>query len=85
MIGTQGTGIVDAAPYLPFLLAATVAFPAAQVGHPFGSLGWTLRLALVGAAAVILLPGFITSCAGGAIILAISAFDYWRTHNAQTA
>ncbi|MEQ9258376.1 MAG: TRAP transporter fused permease subunit [Roseovarius sp.] len=85
MIGTQGTGLLDAALYLPFLLAGIVAFAAAQTGHLFGPLVWPLRLALVVAAAVILLPGMLTSVAGGAAILAIGAFDFWRSRHAKTA
>ncbi|WP_420005981.1 TRAP transporter permease [Arenibacterium sp. LLYu02] len=85
MIGTQGTGIIDALLYLPFLLAAILGFAAAQTGHLFRALAWPYRLGLGIGAAVVLLPGVTTSLSGTALILAIAAFNYWSAQNAQTA
>ena len=83
MIGTQGTGILDALSYLPFLLVAIIAFAVAQIGYLFGPVVWPLRLVLVVAAAIILLPGLPTNIIGGGVILTIGAFNYWKNRNAQ--
>ncbi len=85
LIGTRDTGVLDALAYLPFLMAAIVAFSAAQTGHLFHPLGLPLRLVLGGAAAVILLPGFASNLAGTAVILGVALFDFRRSRPARAA
>ena len=78
MIGTQGTGLVEALGVLPFLVAAIVAFAAAQTGQLFGPLGWGTRLVLAVAAATILLPGLGASLGGALVIVALAGLDWYR-------
>jgi TRAP transporter 4TM/12TM fusion protein len=78
LIGTKGTGFVDALRYIPFLLAAIVGFSACHVGYLFGPIGALSRIALFLGAAAILVPNRWSIAAGATTVIIVCAI-YWRT------
>ncbi|WP_185961183.1 TRAP transporter fused permease subunit [Telmatospirillum sp. J64-1] len=85
MIGTDGTGIMDALAYGPFLLAGIVAFAASHVGFFLVPLSVVQRLAMFSGAALVLMPGMIMPAAGAALVLAVAANCFWRKRNVAVA
>jgi TRAP-type uncharacterized transport system fused permease subunit len=85
VIGTQGTGWLEAMGYVPLLLVGIVGLSASHVGHLFGRLSVIERLALAGAAAAILAPPTAANILGAVAILAIAAISFRRTGHAARA
>ncbi len=84
VLGTQGTGVIDALQYVPFLMVAIVGLSAAHVGHLFRRLSVAERLGLALGAAAVLMPGLASNLIGAGAILLIGGFGFWRaSHAAQ--
>lgn len=77
LIGTKGTGFIDAMHYIPFLLVAIVGLSAGHVGYLFRPVSVPLRVVLVLGAAAILIPNSWSIAAGTAAV-ALVFFFYWR-------
>ena len=85
VLGTRGTGVLDALGYVPFLIVGIVGLSAAHVGYLFGRLSVLERLGLALAACAILAPQLAFAVAGTAAILAFAFFDNRRRSHARTA
>jgi TRAP-type uncharacterized transport system fused permease subunit len=77
VIGTQGTGLLEAMGYVPFLLVGIVGLAASHVGHLTAPLSWPERAVLAAGAALVLVPGLGWNVAGAAAILAVAGLG-WR-------
>ena len=78
VLGTEGTGLLAALTYVPFLMVGIVGLSAGFVGHLLRPLSIVERLAGIAGAALILIPGWIPLLAGTALVLAIAAPGVWR-------
>jgi len=85
VIGTKGTGVVEALAYLPFLLLGIVGFAAAHVGHLFAPLSLAERLAMAAGAALVLAPSPLGNLAGAALIALPALFRLARSRHAGSA
>lgn len=72
VIGTQGTGLVDALLALPLLMLGIVGLAAAQIGWLFRPLPVVARLALAASAAATLAPATSVNLAGAGFVLLIA-------------
>jgi TRAP transporter 4TM/12TM fusion protein len=78
LIGTKGTGVIDALRYLPFLLAAIVGLSASHVGYLFRPVGVLWRIVLFLGAAAILVPNTWSIAAGTVAVVSVFILC-WRT------
>ena len=85
IIGADGTGILDALPYLPLLMIGIIALSAAHVGHLFRQLNMPERLVLAVGAVAILIPSMVINLAAALFILMGFANAYWGSQNVKTA
>lgn len=85
VIGTKGTGVLDALAYVPFLLVGIVGFAAAQIGHLFGPLSRLERLTMALGAALVLAPSLAGNLAGVACVLLPLLFHLARLRRAGSA
>ena len=77
VIGTQGTGLLEALRYVPFLLLAIIGLSAAHVGYLLAPLTVVERLLAGAGAVLILLPGWLLTAAGAVCVLLPLGFRYW--------
>ena len=85
IIGADGTGILDALPYLPLLMIGIIALSAAHVGHLFRQLNMPERLVLAVGAVATLIPSMVINLAAALFILLVFANAYWGSQNVKTA
>ena len=85
IIGADGTGILDALPYLPLLMIGIAALSAAHVGHLFRQLNMPERLVLAVGAVATLIPSMVINLAAALFILLVFANAYWGSQNVKTA
>jgi TRAP transporter 4TM/12TM fusion protein len=85
LVGTQGTGLLGALAYVPFLCLAIIGLAAAHVGHLFRPLSVMERLALALGAAAVLAPDTAIMLAGAAVVAAVAGFGYARRRHASAA
>ncbi len=85
VIGTQGTGLLDALAYLPFLLVGIVGFAAAHVGYLFAPLGLPERLVMALGAALVLAQGLTFNLLGVALVALPALFRIVRSRHAGSA
>ena len=85
IIGADGTGILDALPYLPLLMIGIIALSAAHVGHLFRQLNMPERLVLAVGALATLIPSMVINLAAALFILLVFANAYWGSQNVKTA
>ncbi|SMF22000.1 TRAP transporter, 4TM/12TM fusion protein [Tistlia consotensis] len=85
VIGTKGTGVLEALEYLPFLLVGIVGFAASHVGYLFGRLGVAERLAMAAGAALVLAPGLPANAAGVALVALPALIRLARSRHAGAA
>lgn len=85
IIGTAGTGILDAVWLVPFLMVAIAGFSASHIGYLFRPLRLYERLALAGTSALVLAPQNFVSISGGVVTFAIGAFIWFREKSRETA
>ncbi|MBN1816763.1 MAG: TRAP transporter fused permease subunit [Sedimentisphaerales bacterium] len=77
LIGTKGTGFIDALRYVPFLLVGIVGLSASHIGFLFRPIGFVSRVFLLAGAAAILIPNRLFIAAGTAMIVCIIAAIFW--------
>lgn len=85
VLGTQGTGLVEALAYVPFLMVAIVGMSAAQVGYLFTRLSPLIRLSMALGAAAVLMPGMVSNLVGAGVILGLGFIGFWRASDAARA
>lgn len=76
MIGTEGTGVLDALAVLPMMVLAVAGLSAAQTGFLLRRLGAAERVVLAAAAAAVMMPALAWNLAGTGAILLVAARDF---------
>lgn len=85
IIGTEGTGILDALWITPLLMIAIAGFCAAHVGYLFRTLVVWERLLLAVGSAAVLAPMLPVALTGAAVTAAIMGWMYMGKHRLETA
>ncbi len=85
IVGADGTGLWDAALFVPLLLVAIAGFSASHVGFLLRKLNILERLALAAGSAAVLAPQTLISVAGAAVVLAVAGYVFAREKRHETA